>query len=63
MFENIVIASGKQDKHYGFRFCWFGGSLETLLGHDVLNTLEIHNKILLCRINTISIPLIISHTS
>jgi len=33
---------GVEDEHYGYKFCWFGASLMTLLSHDGLNTSKIH---------------------
>jgi len=32
MLGNIVINLGEEDGHYEYTFCWFGGSLKTLLG-------------------------------
>jgi len=62
MLENIVTTIGEYDEHYGYNFCWFGGSLKTLLSYDGKNTSKIHNKFTLCQKNIVSIALAISIT-
>jgi len=34
MLENIVTFLSEEDDHCGYTFCWFGGSLQTFLGHE-----------------------------
>jgi len=48
MLENIATAIGEWDERYGYNFGWLWGSLQTLFGHDGLNTSKIHNKFTLC---------------
>jgi len=49
MLENSMTALSEQNEHDGFRFCWFYGSLQTLLRHDAINTSKIHSKFILCQ--------------
>jgi len=56
-----MIALGEQDEHHEFKFCWFEGNLQTLLGHNVLKTSKIQSKFIPCQKNIISIALTISH--
>jgi len=57
------LASGEQEEHHGFRFCWFWGSPQTLLGRDALKASKIHSKFILRQKNIISIALTVFHTS
>jgi len=62
ILENIVTSLDAYDDHYRYTFCWFGGSLETLWGHDGWHTSKIHKKFIFRWKNIISIALTISHT-
>jgi len=58
-----MTALGEQSEHDGFRFCWFQGSLQTVLGHDALNTSKIHSKFtVFLNKHNLNCALTVSHT-